>query len=193
MHTIVCTWLRIYWWTRYPKIPKQVFSIISLCNAVFSGRSKMSGSTPKKPVPAPGKGRKPKEPSAWDNCGCCFTTQFWDIKGGWISSKNNYGCFPPLEKVKHHQSCPAFWKTNFSLSWTKEHLSPQEFAWGVEQRFETALWCFHKLELETKKLPSALILEQIPIPAPANSGDHKKRKLWEIITVGNIANDLLKT
>ena len=47
---------------RYPVIPKQaVLSVVSQCDAVFSGSSKMSGSgsTPRKPVPAPRRGGKP--------------------------------------------------------------------------------------------------------------------------------------
>ena len=53
-----------------------------------------SGSTPTKPV-APRRGRKPKEPSASDNCrmcGCCFKTQFGNFTGksGWISSENMF-------------------------------------------------------------------------------------------------------
>ena len=53
-----------------------------------------SGSTPTKPV-APQRGRKPKEPSASDNCrmcGCCFKTQFGNFTGnsGWISSENMF-------------------------------------------------------------------------------------------------------
>ena len=53
-----------------------------------------SGSTPTKPV-APRRGRKPKEPSASDNCrmcGCCFKTQFGSFTGksGWISSENMF-------------------------------------------------------------------------------------------------------
>ena len=53
-----------------------------------------SGSTPTKPV-APRRGRKPKEPSASDNCrmcSCCFKTQFGNFTGksGWISSENMF-------------------------------------------------------------------------------------------------------
>ena len=50
------------------------------------------------------------------------------------------------EKEKRYQSWPTYWKTNFSLSSEKENLSPQEFALRAEQRLETALWCFRKLE-----------------------------------------------
>ena len=40
---------------------KAVLNIVSVCNVVFSGRSKMSGcgSTPTKPIPASQRGRKP--------------------------------------------------------------------------------------------------------------------------------------
>ena len=71
-----------------------VFRLVSLCNVVFYGRSKMSGSgsMQTKPVPAPWRGRKLKELSASDNCrmcGCCFKTQF-NFKSGWISSENMF-------------------------------------------------------------------------------------------------------
>ena len=54
-----------------------------------------SGSTTTKPVPAPRRGRKPKEPRALDKnncrmCGCCFKTQFGNFTNGWISSENTF-------------------------------------------------------------------------------------------------------
>ena len=62
--------------------------------SIYSGGSKLSGSgsTPTKPV-ASRRGRKPKEPSAPDNCrmcGFCFKTQFGNFKSGWISSENMF-------------------------------------------------------------------------------------------------------
>ena len=47
---------------------KAVSSVVSPCNVVFTGRSKMSGSSSMvtKPVPDPKRGRKPKEPSTSD-------------------------------------------------------------------------------------------------------------------------------
>ena len=50
------------------------------------------------------------------------------------------------EKEKRYQSWLTYWKTNFSFSSRKENLSPQEFALHAEQRLETALRCFPKLE-----------------------------------------------
>ena len=49
-----------------------------------------SGSTTTKPVPAPRRGRKPKEPRALDKLlrGCCFKTQFGNFTNGWISWEN---------------------------------------------------------------------------------------------------------
>ena len=51
-----------------------------------------SGSTTTKPVPAPRRGRKPKEPRALDKllCGCCFKTQFGNFTNGWIRSENAF-------------------------------------------------------------------------------------------------------
>ena len=52
-----------------------------------------SGSTTTKPVPAPRRGRKPKEQRLWTNCrmcGCCFKTQFGNFTNGWISSENAF-------------------------------------------------------------------------------------------------------
>ena len=46
-----------------------------------------SGSTPTKPVPAPRRGSKPKEPSASDKLQN-FKTQFGNFMSGWISSEN---------------------------------------------------------------------------------------------------------
>ena len=68
-------------------------SVVSVCNVVFTRRSKMSesGSTPTKPVPQ--SKREKAEPSASDNCtmcGCCFKTQFGNFKSGWISSENMF-------------------------------------------------------------------------------------------------------
>ena len=103
----------------------------------MSGR----GSTPTKPVPAARRGSKPKDTSASDKL-YNFKTQFGNFMSGWISSEN---VFSP-EKEKRYQSGPTYWKTNFSLSSRKENLSPQEFALRAEQRLETALRCFPKLE-----------------------------------------------
>ena len=48
-----------------------------------------SGSTPTKPVPAPRRGSKPKEPSASNSDKLQnFKTQFGNFMGGWISSEN---------------------------------------------------------------------------------------------------------
>ena len=55
-------------------------------------------------------------------------------------------CAYHWEKEKRYQSWPTNWKTNCSLSLRKENLSPQEFALRAEQRLETALRCFPKLE-----------------------------------------------
>ena len=46
-----------------------------------------SGSTPTKPVPAPRRRSKPKEPSASDKLQN-FKPQFGNFKSGWISSEN---------------------------------------------------------------------------------------------------------
>ena len=49
------------------------------------------GSTTTKPVPAPRRGRKPKEPSASDkleNVRLLFQIQFGNFASGWISSEN---------------------------------------------------------------------------------------------------------
>ena len=46
-----------------------------------------SGSTQTKPVPAPRRGSKPKEPSASDKLQN-FKTQFGNFMSGWISSEN---------------------------------------------------------------------------------------------------------
>ena len=46
-----------------------------------------SGRTPTKPVPAPRRGGKPKEPSASDKLQN-LKTQFGNFKSGWISSEN---------------------------------------------------------------------------------------------------------
>ena len=91
VRVIVYTWLQILWWMLHSVIPMQS---LALCNVVFYGRSKMSGSgsMQTKPVPAPWRGRKLKELSTSDNCrmcGCCFKTQF-NFKSGWISSENMF-------------------------------------------------------------------------------------------------------
>ena len=52
-----------------------------------------SGSMLTKPVPAPNRGRKPKEPSTSDNCRMCgffLKTKFSNFKSGWISSENMF-------------------------------------------------------------------------------------------------------
>ena len=74
---------------------KAVLSDVFPYNVLFSGRSKMSGSGSMltKPVPAPERGRKPKERSTSDNCkmcGFCFKTKFSNFKSGWISSENMF-------------------------------------------------------------------------------------------------------
>ena len=46
-----------------------------------------SGSTPTKPVHAPRRGKKPKEPNASDKLQN-FKTQFGNFMSGWISSEN---------------------------------------------------------------------------------------------------------
>ena len=58
-----------------------------------------SGSTPTKPVPAPRRGSKPKEPSAADRLQN-FKTQFGNFMSGWISSENVFVA-PTTEKRRN--------------------------------------------------------------------------------------------
>ena len=86
-----------------------------------------SGSMQTKPVPAPRRGRKPKEPSASDNCRMC-------------------GCVSNVF-VAPTRIGETLRKLADLLR--KENLSPQEFAIRAEQRserLETVLGCLRKLQ-----------------------------------------------
>ena len=102
-----------------------------------------SGSTPTKPV-APRRGRKPKEPSASDNCrmcGCCFKTQFGNFTGksGWISSENMF--VAPTRKGTTLPKLADLLKTELFVV-----VEEGEFALRAGQRLETVLRCFRRLE-----------------------------------------------
>ena len=64
-----------------------------------------SGSTPTKPVPAPRRESKLKEPSASDKLQN-FKTQFGNFKSGWISSEN--GFVAPIRKVETFPRQPTY-------------------------------------------------------------------------------------
>jgi len=90
---IVCTWLRIWCWKLNIMISsnsKAVLNIVSVCNAVFAGRSKnewkwqyadkVCSCSSKREITS-------------DNCrmfSCFFKTQFSNFKSGWISSQNMF-------------------------------------------------------------------------------------------------------
>ena len=77
-------------------------------------------------------------------CSCCFKTQFGNFMSGWIRWENVF--VAATRKEKRYQSWLSYWKMNFSLSSRKENLSSREFALCAEQRLETALRRFRKLE-----------------------------------------------
>ena len=75
----------------------------------------------------------------------------FDTLGDWFASdklQNFKTCTVRqfYEWEKRYQSWQTYWKTNFSLSSKKGNLSPQKFAILSEQRLQTALRCFAKLE-----------------------------------------------
>ena len=136
VRVIVYTWLQILWWMLHSVIPMQS---LALCNVVFYGRSKMSGSgsMQTKPVPAPWRGRKLKELSTSDNCRMCGlfqnTVQFWE----WVDKLWKYVCcpyykrwnitrvgqpsekqtfhFPRWRRIFVHESLLAMWNKGLKL------------------------------------------------------------------------------
>ena len=90
----------------------------------MSGRG---NSTPTKPVPAPRRGSKPKEPSASDKLQN-FKTQLGNFMSGWVSSKNVF--VAPTRKGETSPKLADLLKNKLFvvLRPRKENLSPQEFA-----------------------------------------------------------------
>jgi len=68
---------------------------------------------------------------------CCFKTQFGNFKSGWIKAEDAF--VAPTRKGETE-------KTKFSLSSTKEKLSPQRFLAVRNKGSETVPPCFRKLE-----------------------------------------------
>ena len=104
-----------------------------------------SGSMPTKPEPAPRRGRKRKSQMLWINCrmcSCCFKTQFGNFMSGWISWENVF-----VAATRKGETLPKLADLlKNELFVVLENLSSREFALCAEQRLETALRCFRKLE-----------------------------------------------
>ena len=67
---------------------KAVFSFVSLCNVMFCGGSKMSGSTVEVLRQSLCLLPQREHQKSWALLMICFKTQFGNFKSGWISSEN---------------------------------------------------------------------------------------------------------
>jgi len=103
-----------------------------------------SGSTQTKPVPAHRRGSKPKEPSASDKLQN-FKTQFGNFMSGWVSSENVF-VVPTRKRETLPKLADLLKNELFVVLEEGANLSPHEFALRADQRLETALRCFPKLE-----------------------------------------------
>ena len=129
---------------------KAVLSAVSVCNAVFSGRSKMrgSGSTPTKPVPTPRGGRKSSRALqiiVECEAGWCFKTQFGNFKGKWVSAENMF-----VVPTKKGETLPklADLPINdlFAVLDEGEPFSTRVFSPCGAKDIEPAMRCFRKSE-----------------------------------------------
>ena len=102
-----------------------------------------SGSRPTKPVPAPRRGSKLKEPSASDKLKN-LKTQFGHFMGGRISSENVCCAYQERRNVTK-VGRPTEKRTFRCPRWRRIFLH-KSFALRAEQRLETALRWFPKLE-----------------------------------------------
>ena len=102
-----------------------------------------SGSTPTKPVPAPRRGSKPKETSAPDKL-YNFKTQFGNFLSGWISSENVF--VAPTRKGETLPKLADLLKNELFVVLEEEESFSTRVCSLAEQRLETGLRCFPKLE-----------------------------------------------
>ena len=100
-------------------------------------------STPTKPVPAPRRGSKPKEPSASDKLQN-FKTQFGNFMSGWISSENVF--VAPTRKGETLPKWADLLKNELFVVLEEGESFSTRVSSPEERRLETGLRCFPKLE-----------------------------------------------
>ena len=98
-----------------------------------------SGSTQAKPVPAPRRGSKPKEPSASDKLQN-FKTQLGNVMSGWVSSENVF--VAPTRKGETLSKLADLLKNKLFVVLEEGESFSTRVCSPEEQRLETGLRCF---------------------------------------------------
>ena len=101
-----------------------------------------SGSTPTKPMPAPRRGSKLKEPKSSDKLKN-FKTQFGNFMSGWISSENVF--VAPTRKGETLPKLADLLKNELLVVLEEGESFSTRVCTLAEQRLKTGLQCFPKL------------------------------------------------